>query len=69
MIKEVCPIDQLHSATASHQKGKRIDQFSAQAIAVLETWCNSLPRKTFGYISADELFEAKPDKIYQLNAT
>lgn len=49
-------------------KGKRIDQFSAQAIADVETWCNSLPRKILGYKSSDELFEAELDKIYQLDA-
>ena len=49
-------------------KGKRIDQFSPQAIANVETWCNSLPRKILGYATPDELFEAELDKIYQLDA-
>lgn len=48
-------------------KGKRIDQFSIQAIADVETWCNSLPRKMFGYRTSDEIFEAELDKIYQLD--
>jgi len=48
-------------------KGKRIDQFSSQAIANVETWCNSLPRKILGYRTPDEVFEEELDKIYQLN--
>lgn len=49
-------------------KGKRIDQFSTQAIADVETWCNSLPRKILGYATPDELFEDELDKIYQRDA-
>lgn len=49
-------------------KGKRIDQFPLQAIANVETWCNSLPRKILGYATPDELFEDELDKIYQQDA-
>lgn len=49
-------------------KGKRIDQFSIQAIADVETWTNSLPRKILGYKTPDELFEDELDKIYQVDA-
>ena len=48
-------------------KGKRIDQFSFQAIADVETWCNSLPRKILGCRTPDEIFEEELDKIYQLD--
>lgn len=51
-----------------HYKGKRIDQFSAHAIADVEIWCNCLPRKILGYSTHDELFEAELDKIYQQDA-
>jgi len=48
-------------------KGKRIDQFSIQAIADVETWCNSFPQKISDYRTPDELFEEELDKIYQLD--
>jgi len=46
----------------------RIDQLSTQAIADVETWCNSLPRKLLNYRTPDEIFEEELDKIYQLDA-
>lgn len=46
-------------------KGKRIDRYSHQDIADIETWCNSLPRKILGYKTPDELFEMELDYIYQ----
>ena len=49
-------------------KGKRIDSYSAEDIANIEIWCNSLPRKILGYKTPDEVFEAELDKIYQLEA-
>jgi len=49
-------------------KGMRIDQLSTQAIADVETWCNSLPRKLLNYRTPDEIFEEELDKIYQLDA-
>ena len=49
-------------------KGKRIDQFSFQDIADVETWCNSLPRKILDYRTPDEIFEEELDKIYQIDA-
>ena len=49
-------------------KGSRIDHFSLQDIADVETWSNSLPRKILGYMTPDELFEDELDKIYQQDA-
>lgn len=49
-------------------KGKRIDQYSNQQIADIETWCNSLPRKILGYRTPDEIFEEELDIIYQQDA-
>lgn len=46
-------------------KGKRIDIFSSQEIADVETWCNSLPRRILGFKTPDELFEEELDHIYQ----
>lgn len=48
-------------------KGKRIDDFSLEAISNIEVWCNSLPRKILGYHTPDELFEDELDLIYQRN--
>lgn len=45
-------------------KGKRIDSYSDEQIAQIETWCNSLPRKLLGYRTPDDLFEAELDRIY-----
>ena len=45
-------------------KGKRIDSYSDEQIAQIETWCNSLPRKLLGYRTPDDLFEDELDKIY-----
>lgn len=50
-------------------KGKRIDQFSIQSLADVETWANSLPRKLLGYKTPDELFEDELDKIYQVDVS
>lgn len=49
-------------------KGKRIDSYSLQQIADIETWCNCLPRKILGYRTPDEVFEHELDKIYQASA-
>jgi IS30 family transposase len=45
-------------------KGKRIDSYSDEQIAQIETWCNSLPRKLLGYRTPDDLFEEELDRIY-----
>lgn len=47
-------------------KGKRISDYGLDAIARIEDWCNSLPRKILGYRTPDELFEAELDKIYSI---
>lgn len=49
-------------------KGRRIDSYSLQQIADIETWCNCLPRKILGYRTPDEVFEDELDKIYQASA-
>lgn len=45
-------------------KGKRIDSYSDEQIAQIETWCNSLPRKLLAYRTPDDLFEDELDRIY-----
>ncbi|OWZ83307.1 hypothetical protein CDO51_09205 [Natranaerobius trueperi] len=37
-------------------KGKSLSDFSSQAIARVQTWCNTLPRRILGYLSPDEAF-------------
>jgi IS30 family transposase len=36
-----------------------------EEISNIEVWCNSLPRRTLGYRTPDEVFEAELDQIYQ----
>lgn len=45
-------------------KGKRIDTYSEEEIMFIADWCNSLPRRTLGYNTPDELFDKELDKIY-----
>lgn len=45
-------------------KGKAISDHSAEAIAFIEDWCNTLPRKILGYRTPEELFEKQLDLIY-----
>lgn len=45
-------------------KGKRIDDYTAQQISDIETWCNSLPRRILNYRNPDEVFEDELDRIY-----
>lgn len=47
-------------------KGKRISDYSHDAIGRLEEWINGLPRKIFGYKTPEELFDAELDLIYAL---
>ena len=47
-------------------KGKRISDYGLDAIARIEDWFNSLPSKTLGYRTPDELVEAELDKIYAI---
>ena len=48
------------------RKGKRMEDYSIEQIANVETWCNSLPRKILGYQTPDEVFEDELDRIYAL---
>lgn len=45
-------------------KGRRIDSYTAEQLAEIEVWANSLPRRLLGYKTPDEVFEAELDKIY-----
>ena len=38
-------------------KGNRIGQYSIEAIANIQNWCNTLPRKILNYLTPDEAFE------------
>lgn len=49
-------------------KGRRIDEYSFEQIADIETWCNTLPRKILGYRTPDEIFDAELDLIYAMPA-
>lgn len=45
-------------------KGKSIYNYSADEIAYIEDWCNTLPRKKLGYKTPQELFDQQLDSIY-----
>jgi IS30 family transposase len=45
-------------------KGRRIDGYTADDIAFIEDWCNTLPRKILGYRTPTELFDAELNTIY-----
>jgi IS30 family transposase len=47
-------------------KGKKISDYSQEAITRVEEWMNGLPRKILGYKTPEELFEAELDLIYAL---
>ena len=47
-------------------KGKKISNYSREAIERVEEWCNTLPRKILGYRTPEELFEHQLDLIYAL---
>lgn len=38
-------------------KGRRISDYSIEAILNVQTWCNTLPRKILNYLTPDEAFE------------
>ena len=40
--------------------------YSAEDIAYMADWANSLPRKILGYKTPEELFDAELDRIYAL---
>jgi IS30 family transposase len=47
-------------------KGKKISDYSQEAITRVEEWMNGFPRKILGYKTPEELFEAELDLIYAL---
>lgn len=47
-------------------KGKRISNYSLEAILRIEEWINGLPRRILGYKTPEELFEAELDVVYAL---
>lgn len=47
-------------------KGVSMAKYSAEDIAYMADWANTLPRKILGYRTPDELFEAELDRIYAL---
>lgn len=47
-------------------KGASMTGYSAEDIAYMADWANTLPRKILGYRTPDELFEAELDRIYAL---
>jgi len=44
-------------------KGRSINEFSIEAIARVQNWCNTLPRKILGYLTPNEAFE---DQLKQI---
>lgn len=44
-------------------KGRCIDDYSREQIALIEDSINNLPRKILGYLSAKEAFEIELEKI------
>lgn len=47
-------------------KGVSMAGYTAEDIAYMADWANTLPRKLLGYQTPDELFEAELDRIYAL---
>ena len=47
------------------QKGKSIDDYSADDILFFADKINNLPRKILGYHTPEELFEQELDRIYR----
>ena len=45
-------------------KEDRMDKCSAEDIAKIEVWCNSLPRKILNYKTPEECFDTEFDHIY-----
>ena len=46
-------------------KGDCMDKCSAEAIAKIEVWCNSLPLKILNYKTPEECFDVELDHIYR----
>lgn len=47
-------------------KGVSMRTFTAEDIAYMADWANTLPRRLLGYRTPDELFDAELDRIYAL---
>ena len=47
-------------------KGVSMARYSAEDIAYMADWANTLPRKILGYRTPDELFDVELDRIYAL---
>ena len=47
-------------------KGVSMSKFTAEEIAYMADWANTLPRRLLGYRTPDELFEAELNSIYML---
>ena len=47
-------------------KGISMTRYSAEDIAYMADWANTLPRKILGYRTPDELFDVELDRIYAL---
>ncbi len=47
-------------------KGMQINNYSIDEIALVEDWCNTLPRKILGYRTPEELFEEQMDILYAI---
>lgn len=45
-------------------KGVSMTEYSAEDIAYMADWANSLPRKVLGYRTPEDLFEEELDCIY-----
>ena len=45
-------------------KGKRISDYTEDAIFAIEEWMNTLPRKILGYKTPEDIFEKELDEIY-----
>ena len=45
-------------------KGKSMSQYSIEAIAKVQNWCNTLPRKILKYLTPDEAFEYQLNQIF-----
>lgn len=44
-------------------KGKRLADVSVEKIAMIQNWCNTLPRKILGYLTPEEAFQTELNKL------
>ena len=47
-------------------KGMAINNYNMDDVALVEEWCNTLPRKILGYHTPEELFEEQLDRLYAI---